>query len=54
MIPKLDRRPSSPTAAEHLNRLQGADTVEIRDDLPKSTVVQLLRRVLRDVSASAS
>ncbi len=52
--PKLEPAAIIAHCREHLTGYKVPSTVEIRDDLPKSTVGKLLRRVLRDEARSAS
>ncbi|MEH6500002.1 MAG: AMP-binding protein [Pseudoalteromonas distincta] len=52
--PKLEPAAIIAHCREHLTGYKVPSTVEIRDDLPKSTVGKLLRRVLRDEARAAS
>jgi long-chain acyl-CoA synthetase len=52
--PKLGQAEIIAHCREHLTGYKVPSTVEIRDDLPKSTVGKLLRRVLRDEARAAS
>lgn len=51
---KLDKVAIIAHCREHLTGYKVPSSVEIRDDLPKSTVGKLLRRVLRDEARTAS
>ncbi|MFO7703914.1 MAG: AMP-binding protein [Halopseudomonas sp.] len=52
--PQLDEAAIIAHCREHLTGYKVPSSVEIRDDLPKSTVGKLLRRVLRDEARAAS
>ena len=52
--PGLDKDAIIAHCREHLTGYKVPSSVEIRDDLPKSTVGKLLRRVLRDEARAAA
>lgn len=52
--PKLDEQAIIAHCREHLTGYKVPSYIEIRDDLPKSTVGKLLRRVLRDEARAQS
>ncbi|WP_339843989.1 AMP-binding protein [uncultured Halopseudomonas sp.] len=52
--PMLDKDAIIAHCREHLTGYKVPSTVEIREDLPKSTVGKLLRRVLRDEARAAA
>lgn len=52
--PSLDKDAIIAHCREHLTGYKVPSSVEIRDDLPKSTVGKLLRRVLRDEARAAA